>query len=169
MQNLKNQTAPSITLRMAERQDVPKIVELINEEGTRTGAVLSVNSREVEGWISKHSSAVAVDMSGRIVAHQGVFRWPGCGMFELRAAVVKPEFRGNGINFLMKELVINKITERQNPATFISLKNGASNGAGILFALGFEKMPDSEIPKEVLDLDKGQQWTAYKLIKDCLR
>ncbi len=169
MQTLKKPMTDSLTLRMAEKRDIPEIVNLINGEGCRTGAVLQVNSQEIEGWVSERRSAVAIDVSGNIVAHQGAFRWPGCGMFELRSAVVEPKLRGNGINFSMKKLVIDEIAKGQNTATFIALKNSASGGTGILFALGFEKMPDSEIPDEVLDLDKGQQWKAYKLIKTCLR
>ncbi len=142
--------------------DLKGIVELINAEAKKSGAVLLVSEKEVGVWIKSGLDFVAKDESGKIIGHQSAAIWPESGWIELRAGVVLPEFRGNGVNSKLKVAIINEIESKFPGATIVSLKNNVSGGRGTVAELGFHKVQQSEAPEELFKIGpKGENYDVY--------
>ena len=161
----------ALRFKIPGQNDINRIVEFINEEYKRSGAVLPVSRDDVAGWVDRNNSIIAVNGDGVVKAHQAVSLWPISGVFEFRSAVVAPRNRNQGINYWMKRLIIEELVHRSEDSIIqiISLKNKKSGGSGTLKALGFKVIPEHEIPKEMLSIGGEQDWKAYKLIKECRR
>jgi N-acetylglutamate synthase-like GNAT family acetyltransferase len=157
----QNANVVKVHLSASTEKDAAKITGIINEESKRSGAVLHVFEDEVKGWIKEGLSFVAKTDSGEIVGHHAASVWSGSGWVELRAAVVIPEYRGNGINKHLKEAIMDAITEKYPNATIVSVKNKSSNGRQVLGELGFKQIDPSEAPNELFGI--GPEGEAYDI------
>ncbi len=159
----KNAAALKVHVAPSTEKDIPKIMEMINTEAKRSGAVLPVFEDEVKAWINQGMSFIAKTESGEIVGHHSASpAWPQSGWIELRAAVVLPEYRGNGINAQLKEAIIDAIIAHSPTATIVSVKNKSSNGRQVLGEMGFTKIPQSEAPKELFEIGPvGEAYDIY--------
>ncbi len=148
----------------ATEKDVSKIIDIINKEAKLSGAVLPVNETEVTSWIKNGLSFVVKTTAGEIIGHHSAYIWPESKWIELRAAIVAPEYRGNGINKELKKSVMDAILKKYPNATIVSVKNKASNGRTLLEELGFKKIPQSEAPKELFEIGpKNEEYDIYVL------
>ncbi len=146
---LKHQNAFKFSVVAAEMSEAKKVTNLINDEFKRSGAVLHVTEDDVKSWINHGMCFVAKNEKGDIIGHQAASKWPESGWVELRAAVVLPEYRGNGLNSKLKDAIIDAINTSDPKATIVSLKNGVSQGHNELTQRGFEKIEFSDIPEAV--------------------
>ncbi len=147
---VKQPNALKVSVVPASHADVKKITSLINDEWKRSGAVLHVSEDDIKSWIDHGLCFVAKNESGDIVAHQAASKWQESGWVELRAAVVLPQYRGNGLNTKLKDAIIAAINTTYPEATIVSLKNGESRGHNELTQRGFEKIESSQIPPAIL-------------------
>jgi N-acetylglutamate synthase-like GNAT family acetyltransferase len=127
-----------VRISRATLDDVKKIVELINEEHMRSGALLRVCEEDVAEWIRLNLSFVA-RMDGRIVGHSAATLWPQSGWYELRGQVVQPAHRGEGIYNHMTRRQIREIFKESRGRTIVSMKY-TMKGASLLETLGFKLM-----------------------------
>ena len=146
----KHSNATKLSVVPALTADAKLITNLINDEWKRSGAVLHVSEEEIKTWINHGLCFVAKNENGEIVGHQAAAKWPESGWVELRAAVVLPEYRGNGLNTKLKDAIITAINTAYPEATIVSLKNGESHGHNELTQRGFEKIESSQIPAAIL-------------------
>ncbi|MCL4365330.1 MAG: GNAT family N-acetyltransferase [Candidatus Marsarchaeota archaeon] len=151
--------ARSARIVAATRDDVHKIVAMINDEAGRSGAVLKVTADEVEEWINGRRSFIAKTTYGKIVGHSAAKIWPESGWAEHRAVVVLQEYRCNGINARLTQAIVQSLEEVHPGITILSLKNGA--GIGTVVSFGFKKIPVSEIPDEILRAKGKAEYEAY--------
>ncbi len=157
------------TVVQTKKEDIPKIVDMINTEFKKSGAVLHVTIEEVAGWVNSGLSFVAKTQQGEIAGHSTAHIWPKSGWAELRAATVSEEYRGNGINKQLKSAVIDAIAKK-NATTMVALKNSSSGGHAELDSRGFIHVEHSDIPTaikdELLSIGKGQKWDIYTCTLD---
>ena len=107
-------------------------------------------------------SVVAKTESGEIVGHNSASIWPVSGWVELRAAVVIPEYRGNGINGGLKSAIVDAIKAQYPSATIVALKNKSSSGRHALLDYGFRQILKSEAPKELFAIGPvGEAYDVY--------
>ncbi len=138
----------SITLSRALDCDAPAILDLVNRESRRSGAVLKVSNQQVSQWIRNGSSFVAIDSAiPAVVAHMAVVKWPGC--YEMRSVVVDGAYRGMGIYTSMSDAVISSIFDTDPHATVVMIKNENSGGADLIKKQGFVEVP----LKNVLEME----------------
>lgn len=129
-----------IVPRRADPKDVEKIVEIVNAESERSGALLKVTEAQVGEWVRNGLSFVAVDEStGRISAHMAVKEWPKC--HEIRSVVVHPEYQGMGIYATMTMAIVESIFSSNVDTSIVEIKNEKSQGLGFLARLGFTDVP----------------------------
>lgn len=163
-EQVSNATAQKVCISPSTEKDIPKIMEIINDEAKRSGAVLHVFEDEVKGWIKEGLSFVAKTHSGEIIGHHAAFAWPESGWVELRAAVVLPEYRGNGVNGKLKDAIIDAILEKNPEATIVSVKNKSSSGRHILGEIGFKQIGQSDAPQELFGIGPiGEAYDIYVL------
>ncbi|MCL4365331.1 MAG: GNAT family N-acetyltransferase [Candidatus Marsarchaeota archaeon] len=162
---IANSVSLKVSIMPSTEKDIPKIVEIINGESKKTGSVLPVTTEEVRGWINSGLSFVAKTDEGRIIGHHAAYIWPESGWAELRAVVVLPEYRGNGINALLMESIINVILDKDPFTTVVSVKNRSSNGRQILRDLGFKEIDPSDAPHELFGIGpKEEVYNIYVYI-----
>lgn len=128
-----------------QREDIPDVLSLIQSV---PDALVSVKEIEIESWIDKGFSLVAKDKKGSIIGHQSAYVWPESGWVEVRSAIVKPEFRGRGINTEMKKMMIARIRNQNPDAVIIGFTEAASKSRGILQKLGFVDYSLADMPEE---------------------
>lgn len=147
---VKHQNALKFSVVAAEMSEAKKVTNLINDEFKRSGAVLHVMEDDVKSWISQGMCFVAKNEKGDIIGHQAASKWQESGWVELRAAVVLPEYRGNGLNSKLKDAIIKAINTSDSNATIVSLKNAESGGHSELAKHGFQKIGYSDVPASIL-------------------
>ena len=138
-----------IAIELTKREEVPAVLELI---ASSPDALLSVNEHEVEVWINQGYSFVAKTIDGQIIGHQSAVVWPQSGWVEVRAAVVKPEHRGRGINTEMKKMIVKKLKSDKPEVTIVGFTEAASKSRGILQKMGFKEIPLQETPDEFFSI-----------------
>ena len=155
-----------VSIRFAKPSQAGKIAKLINRESKKSGAVMEVTEDEVKRWIKNRNSVVAMH-GGVVIGHEALNVWPECGWVELRSAVVKAEFRGKGIGYMLAKKLISRHMKKNRTITFISIKRDAGKGAGILSALGFEEVSMDEIPGELFSVGRSRDMRkAFRLDTD---
>lgn len=138
-----------LKIRDSEQGDVEAILGLIAQA---PDALLTVTPVEIQSWIAAGHSLVAEDSGGKIVGHQGLGYWSASRLRELRAAYVGPEFRGKGLNTLMKAEMILR-SESIYPGTdIIGFTEAASKSRHILERMGFEELPLAQVPSELFGI-----------------
>jgi N-acetylglutamate synthase-like GNAT family acetyltransferase len=153
-----------IRFRKTRFTDIPQVQALLRSS---PDAVLPVSERELSAWIVKGFSMVGVfthsrDGAEKVVAHQAVDVWPESGWAEFRSALVHEAYRGLNINFNMKNMMLEMLrSEHPEIPTVAVLKNGVSNGVGILTELGFAKAEQGQVPAEFFSIGVGQDWKVY--------
>ena len=157
--NLKSE----VSIRLATQRDLDRIFSIIDAEASRSGAVDRVSKETLTKWISICNSYVAEDPNGAIVGHRAVLtvnsEWA-----ELRSAVVNDSYRGNGVGYKLAEALLDGFVKNNpNIKYIISVKNEASNGRGILVALGFEKMERNEGLDKMLSIPNEDRWELFAL------
>ena len=152
-----------VRIRLAEQRDVGKILSMINAEASVSGAVDRVTEDTLKGWVALGNSYVAEGQGGAIVGHRAVFLING-EWAELRSAVVDNAYRGNGVGYKLAEALLDGFI-RNNPEVkyIVSVKNEASNGRGILLAIGFEKVPRNDGLDSMLSIPNEERWELYVL------
>lgn len=152
-----------VKIRLAEQRDVDRILSMINAEASVSGAVDRVTKDTLRGWVALGNSYVAEGPGGVIVGHRAVFLINN-GWAELRSAVVDNAYRGNGVGYKLAEALLDGFI-RNNPEVkyIVSVKNEASNGRGILLALGFEKSPRNNALDSMLSIPNEERWELYVL------
>jgi len=146
--------------------DIPSIVEIINEEAARSGAVLTVDSQKVKRWIDSGISLLAKS-DGKIIGHMAANRWPISGMVELRSSVVRPEYRGKGVSSTLTKGVIAQIGKKYGKPSLVAFINKAGNGRGILEALGFRETDYESVPRELFSIGpkyRGKKEFGYRIL-----
>lgn len=128
-----------------KKGEIPAVLALIK---SAPDALLDVSEKEVESWIDQGHSIVAKTESGDIVGHQGAEIWKQSGWVEVRAAFVKPEHRGQGVNTQMKKIMIEKIKSGKPNATIFAFTEKASKSRGILQNLDFQEISLEQTPEE---------------------
>jgi N-acetylglutamate synthase-like GNAT family acetyltransferase len=151
-----------VTIEVARKPDIIQIMNLINCENLRSGAVLKVDFMDVRDWVEKKLSLLA-KLDDEVIAHQSASELRQDGWIELRAAVVKREYRDRGINDVLLRLQIEYLLERNPEATLCALKNGSSGGVGSLLSAGFREIPAESAPKELFEIGGDQRWAIYVL------
>ncbi|MDE1860953.1 MAG: hypothetical protein KGH72_04530 [Candidatus Micrarchaeota archaeon] len=144
----------------ATHDDITSILRMVNDVTRQSGALLPVTEAEVKGWIAENLSFVAKTPDGKVIGHNSAFVWPESGWAELRAGVVLPDYRGNGVNMEIKVPLVESMA-RKGAKTVVGLKNKASNGHGILEALGFEEARPADVPRELFNIGQGTEWAIY--------
>lgn len=133
------------SIGLTQESDVQSVVELIQ---SCPEALLPVAAEQVSEWVSQGHSLVAKIDSGEVIGHQAVAIWPQSGWYEVRSAIVKPEFRGKGVNTKMKIAMINQVRKVDPLATIVGVTETASQSRGILQKLGFQEIPLNELNSE---------------------
>ncbi|MDE1860974.1 MAG: hypothetical protein KGH72_04645 [Candidatus Micrarchaeota archaeon] len=141
------------------------IVSLVNRSHANGGEVLPISIGIAHQWVASGDSYIVIDAATKeVVSHNSVTQW-SAECFELRSAVTKKEYQGNGINIALKSKVIEDVFAENPNAVIISLKNG-SNGLGSLMRLGFVEEELGEAMKrygfKVLKPEEGP-WHVYVL------
>lgn len=141
----------TVRILPSRSKDVGTIVSMVNSV---PDALLKLTEEELNNWIHDGKSLVAITWFGfgKIVGHQGVSVWPNSGYFELRSAVVLPEYRGGGINTRMKLTAIKHIKNNFTDATFVGFTEAASKSRGILERIGFKDLSLDETPEEFFSI-----------------
>jgi N-acetylglutamate synthase-like GNAT family acetyltransferase len=152
-----------VRIRLATQRDVDKILFMINAEASVSGAVDRVTEDMLKGWVALGNSYVAEGQGGTIVGHRAVLLINN-GWAELRSAVVDNAYRGNGVGYKLAEALLDGFI-RNNPEIkyIVSVKNEASNGRGILLAIGFEKIPRNNALDSMLSIPNEERWELYVL------
>lgn len=144
MINVKEYKFGQFKIESTKKEHIPAVLELVESE---PAALLPVPREELLAWIEKGHSVV-LKAGEQIIGHQAVGIWPKSGWVELRAAVVKSEFRGNGLNTWMKQVLIEIMQKESNEVTFVGFTEKESMSRGIFKNLGFSEIPLSETPAE---------------------
>ncbi len=148
-----------ITIRQTTHEDIPAVLALLRERAGN--AVLDVSKKELGGWIEKGHSWVG-EFKGLIVAHQAIDIWGQVGYAEFRSAAVAEHVNGQNVNYHMKKIAMSKAAEFQpEVVAFVALKNGDSNGIGILEALDFKPISATEVPSVLFSIGSGQEWKVH--------
>jgi len=134
-----------VAIREATSEDVQDILNLI---ALSPDALLSVTIAELQSWIDQGMSLVAISDEGEIIGHQAASQWPESHWVEMRAAVVKPEFRGQGINTLMKRKMTEIIASLIGNSTLVGFTEAASKSRGILQKQGYGEIALPDTPDE---------------------
>lgn len=151
----------NVVITQADMNNVDDIVELINEESRRSGAVGRVSHDTVADWIKNGVSAIAVH-KGRIIGHRASHFISEIEWAEQRAAVIKPEFRRKGIGYRLAVRSIDACIEKYpGVTTFLSIVLENGSGLGILRELGFVEIDPSCLP-EIFRRDRSAI-RAFKL------
>ncbi|MDE1873975.1 MAG: GNAT family N-acetyltransferase [Candidatus Micrarchaeota archaeon] len=166
VKNLKgaNEKEAAAVVARSTGYDIPKILELVDAEAKGSGAVLEINANELTKWIGKGNSFVA-SVNDQIIGHSAIDIWPESGWAELRASVVKSEFRGHGVYTKLTKVRIQKLLVENPDVTIVVLKNKESSGSGILDSLGFKTIPKPEAPKELFSIGGDQEWKIFVAAK----
>lgn len=146
---MEREPKTQINIELTKKEYIPAVLELI---GSSPDALLSVDEHEIEGWIDQGYSFVAKTIDGRIIGHQSAVVWPQSGWVEVRAAVVKPEYRGWGINTEMKKMIVNMIKSDKPGVTIAGFTEAASKSRGILQRMGFTEIPLEQTPDEFFSI-----------------
>ncbi len=148
--------------------DLDSVVSLINRESKKSGALLKVDKQQVGRWMVHRNSFIAVDNgTAQVVAHMAVVQWPGC--FEVRSIVVREDHRGKGIYGIMSDAIIEAIFAVNPETLVVEIKNGNSNGRGLLEQQGFKVTGISGVLALGVQLQEAQQTpdrAAYLLIAE---
>jgi N-acetylglutamate synthase-like GNAT family acetyltransferase len=161
-----NQSKLIFHVRKAKDGDTTEIINLINGESERSGAVLKVNVANVSGWIENGLSLIAKAEGGEIVGHLSAYIWAESGWIELRSSVVKPEFRGNGISSTLTRQMLKTIARRYGKRTLVAFINRAGKANGILGTLGFSEADYDSLPKELFSIGpayRGKKEYGYRI------
>lgn len=134
-----------VAIREATSEDIQDILNLI---ALSPDALLSVTIAELQSWIDLGMSLVAINEDGEIIGHQAAAQWPESHWVEMRAAIVKEDYRGQGINTLMKHKMTEIIAALIGNATLIGFTEKASGSRGILQKQGYDEIPLPDTPEE---------------------
>lgn len=134
-----------ITIELTRKEEIPDVLLLVK---SAPDALLNVDEHDVEAWIDQGYSFVAKTIDGQIIGHQAAMIWPKSGWIEVRAAVVKPEYRGIGINTEMKKIMVEKLKSDKLGVTIVGFTEAASKSRGILQRMGFTEIPLEQTPDE---------------------
>lgn len=162
----KYKNSAKFHIERSKRIDIPKIVRLVNDESRRSGAVLLINSSQVNGWIRNGFSLIAKAKSGEVAGHLSAYVWPGSGWIEIRSSVVKPGFRGRGISTALTRKMLRIIRNKYGKRTLVAFTNKAGIGQGILIAAGFSEADYDTLPKELFSIGpkyRGKKEYGYKI------
>lgn len=154
-----------VVARFAEQKDLERIVNMINTEVVRSGALAPVSKDRVLPWILNRTSMVAVEaLEGTIIGHMAVDRWEGC--WEIRSVVVDDGFKGRGVYAKLTNAVISALFDMDPSTPIFEIKNDKSNGFHLIEELGFRKVDISEALNLGVKLKKPADWSAFKLTCD---
>lgn len=163
---MKNEKKEKVTIGNAAYPDLPEILSLINREAASTGALLQVSKEELHKWIKSGLSVVA-RANGEVVAHEAAYIWPQSGWAELRAAIVKPEFRGRGIGSIISKRLIKRLKRHKKAITIVAFGNVNSKNKAWLKCLGFYKIKYEDTPRELFTIGpkyRGQESYGYEIL-----
>lgn len=156
-------------IRYAKKGDMEQILKLVNDESSRTGALLQLQSSTLEGWISKKMSLVVETKENGesvIIGHEAANVWPKSGWIELRSSIVRPEYRGIGISGRLATKLVTLVKKRYPNATIIAFTNKAGSGKGIILSLGFGEAQYNDLPSELFTIGpahRGKSEHGYKV------
>ncbi len=157
---------PKFKITPSKEGDVSQIMDLVNGESGRSGALLKITEDDVKGWIHDGFSYVARYKKGEIVGHLSAHLWPKSQWVELRSSIVKPEFRGLGISSSLCSRIIKAINRKYGKKVLVAFTNQAGRGKGILVAMGFHEAEYDELPKELFTIGpafRGKKEFGYKI------
>jgi N-acetylglutamate synthase-like GNAT family acetyltransferase len=149
-------------IEVARKPDIPRIMNLVNIEHLKSDALLEIDIKETSRWIEDGLSIVA-RLDEDIIAHQSAQVWPQSGWIEIRAAVVKEEFRNKGIFGKMVRFQVETILDSDPSATICTVKNKKSRGNRVLESIGFREVPPESVPQEIFTIGEGQEWRVFVL------
>ena len=152
-------------LRKTSERDIKQVLSLINKEARGTGALLLVRERELRKWIAAGSSYVAV-VRGEVVGHEAAYKWPKSGWIELRSAIVKEGYRGNGIYGSLSMYVIDRIRKRRKDAMIVALVNKSGQTRSMMRKAGFDVVAYDDVPKELFTIGpkyRGKKSFGYDI------
>lgn len=116
-------------------------------------ALIEINEADITSSIDKKLCLVAIDsIANKTIGYQAIGVWEEMKLIELRSAKVNDEYRGQGINTMMKKISI-KIAQTQFPGwPLVGFTESASKSRGILTKLGFEELPLERVKEEYNNL-----------------
>lgn len=135
-----------IKVELSNATQVESILQLI---AAAPDALLAVTQDEIIDWIVKGQSMVGINEAGEIIAHQGMAYWEQSQVVEIRSAYVAPEYRGKGLNTLMKHEMIGMAKAKYPGARIAGFTEAASKSRGVLQKLGFAEVSLEEVPEEM--------------------
>lgn len=154
-----------VSIRRARSADVSRIVELVNGESERSGALLKITNATVENWLKNGLSLVAKSQDG-IIGHIACHEWPKSAWIELRSSVVAIEYRGNGISSMLNKQLLREISKKFGKRTLVAFTNKAGSGKGILVGAGFVNAEYENLPRELFTIGphyRGKKEYGYKI------
>lgn len=146
---VEQESKTQISIEPTKKEDIPAVLELVKSS---PDALLTVDEPEVEAWVDQGHSFVAKTIDGQVIGHQAAMIWPQSGWVEVRAAVVKPEYRGMGINTEMKKMIVKKLKSDKLEITIVGFTEAASKSRGILQKMGFTEIPLEQTPDEFFSI-----------------
>lgn len=140
----------NIMLTLPKMNQIGEIATLLQGEQ----ALVPVDPKEITDSIAQELSLVAVDSSreNKVVGYQSIGIWRDDKLLELRSAKVLPEYRGGGVNTLMKKLAIKMGIEKFPDWFFLGFTEFESKSRGILLKLGFQEIPLERVKEEFYNL-----------------
>ena len=158
--------ADSFSISRAKQLDISSIVELVNSEAHRSGAVLEVDAEKIGEWVRSGISLVAKDAQGIVIGHEAAYKWPQSGWVELRSLVVSVAWRGNGISSALTKGLIEEIREKFGAPVVVAFTNKAGTGHGTLESVGMAEIRYEDVPKELFTIGlphRGEEEYGYKI------
>ncbi|MFA6005407.1 MAG: hypothetical protein WC775_02875 [Patescibacteria group bacterium] len=123
-------------------QHTDNILALLNGEA----ALVPVQGAEIAQTIAAGLNLIAYDhAAGAVVGYQSIGLWNQLGLLELRSAKVLPNYRGNGLNTVMKQLAISIGMQQFPGRKFLGFTEAESKSRGILSKLGFQEMTMQQV------------------------
>ncbi|MDE1768365.1 MAG: GNAT family N-acetyltransferase, partial [Candidatus Micrarchaeota archaeon] len=140
------------SIERSKKEDAPGIIKLVNDESKRSGAVLRISEHDVSKWRKSGFSIVAKAQGGQIIGHLSAYIWPESKWIEFRSSVVKPQYRGNGINSSLTKKMMELVSKKYKNSTLVAFTNKAGAGQGTLLSVGFTEADYNTLPEELFSI-----------------
>ncbi|MFA5895029.1 MAG: hypothetical protein WC851_04595 [Candidatus Shapirobacteria bacterium] len=145
-----------VNILLASTDDVEAIVGLVLGQEALVGVGNHDEAtKTISDFIQLGNGLVAKNTEGEVVAFQGLGLWSDISKCELRSAITDKKYLGNGINTLMKTLMIRIASEKYPDWQFVGFTEATSKSRGILTKLGFEETPMESVRQNLPSLGEG--------------
>ena len=127
----------TISIGKPSVQNIDQILGLLNGEA----ALVPVQASEIVQTTLADLNFIACDsQNGAVIGYQSIGLWDKLQLLELRSAKVLPEYRGKGLNTVMKKVAISVGMQKFPGWKFIGFTEAESKSRGILHKLGFQEV-----------------------------